>query len=48
MGMRHLIVVDGELSVVGMITRSEMNEHYLHHYWEDEVGRFSLTFICIA
>lgn len=37
MGMRHLVVVDGELRVVGMITRSEMNEHHLAHYWQQEV-----------
>jgi CBS-domain-containing membrane protein len=35
--MRHLVVVDGELRVVGMITRSEMNEHHLAHYWQQEV-----------
>ena len=35
MGYRHMVVVDGELTVVGMITRSDMNEHTLHHYWEE-------------
>jgi len=35
MGYRHLVVVDGELTVVGMITRSDMNEHTLKHYWEE-------------
>jgi hypothetical protein len=36
MGVRHLIVVDGELNVVGMITRSDMNEHHLQHYWQEQ------------
>jgi len=35
MGYRHLVVVDGELVVVGIITRSDMNEHTLKHYWEE-------------
>jgi len=38
MGVRHLIVVDGELKVVGVITRSDMNEHHLQHYWQEEVS----------
>ena len=37
MGMRHVVVVDGELKVVGIITRTEMNEHHLAHYWKEEV-----------
>ena len=36
MGLRHLVVVDGELGVTGIITRADMNEHTLHHYWEEE------------
>ncbi len=30
------MVVDGELAVKGMITRSDMNEHRLEHYWHEE------------
>lgn len=37
MGFRHLVVVDGELMVVGIITRADMNEHRLAHFWHEEV-----------
>ena len=37
MGLRHIVVVDGELFVRGVITRTEMNEHHLKHFWEEEV-----------
>jgi len=36
MGFRHLVVVDGNLFVVGIITRSDMNEHRLEHFWHSE------------
>lgn len=36
MGLRHLPIVDGELNVVGMITRADMNEHKLHEYWHHQ------------
>ncbi len=36
MGLRHIVVVDGDLMVKGMITRADMNEHRLAHYWEEE------------
>lgn len=36
MGLRHAVVVDGELMVKGIITRSDMNEHRLEHYWHEE------------
>ena len=49
MGLRHLIIVDGELSVVGMITRADMNEHKLHEYWHHQVNLSSpLFFIQIS
>lgn len=28
-------MVDGELQVKGIITRADMNEHRLAHYWEE-------------
>ena len=37
MGARHLVVVDGELAAVGVITRADMNEHRLAHFWHEEV-----------
>lgn len=40
MGLRHIVIVDGELQVVGIVTRTDMNEHRLAHYWAEEV-RFS-------
>jgi chloride channel 7 len=33
LGLRHVVIIDGELRVTGMITRTEMNEHHLAHYW---------------
>jgi hypothetical protein len=36
MGLRHIVVVDGDLFVKGIITRFDMNEHRLAHYWEAE------------
>lgn len=47
MGLRHLIVVDGELMVKGIITRSDMTEHTLEHYWKEEVSAVVCLF-CIA
>ena len=37
MGARHLVVVNGELGAVGIITRADMNEHRLAHFWHEEV-----------
>lgn len=36
MGLRHLPVVDGELKVVGIITRTNLTERSLHHIWETQ------------
>ena len=36
MGLRHIVVVDGELRATGIITRANMNEHHLKDYWEEE------------
>jgi hypothetical protein len=47
MGQRHVVVVDGDLQVVGIITRSDMNEHHLAHFWEHEVSR-RMSFSCAA
>ena len=46
MGLRHIVVVDGELCVKGIITRSNMNEHSLEHYWHEEVLLPSQMFVC--
>ena len=45
MGMRHVVVVNGELEVVGIITRSEMNEHHLAHFWKEEVSLHSHSYL---
>ena len=47
MGMRHTVVVDGELLVVGIITRADMNEHHLAHFWKEQVISNSVTRIHI-
>lgn len=46
-GLRHLIVVDGELVVKGIITRSDLDEHRLEHYWHEEVCLSQLRFLLI-
>lgn len=36
MGLRHLVVVDGDLQVAGIVTRTDLNEHVLEHMWKEE------------
>eukprot|EP01034_Spumella_vulgaris_P041833 gene41833-51852_t len=36
MGLRHIVVVDGDFNVAGIVTRADMNEHTLKHYWDEE------------
>lgn len=45
MGMRHVVVVNGELQVVGIITRSEMNEHHLANFWKEHVLLYHIRII---
>ena len=47
MGFRHLVVVDGNLFVVGMITRSDMNEHHLEHIWHSEVCMYVCMYVFV-
>ena len=35
-GLRHLLVVDGQLCVIGMLTRKNLAEEYLHDHWAHE------------
>jgi hypothetical protein len=36
MGLRHLVVLDGEHRVTGMLTRHDLTEHRLEHHWFSE------------
>lgn len=37
MGLRHLVVVDGDHRVVGLITRKDITERTLKAHWHEEV-----------
>jgi len=37
LGLRHLIVLDGDHRVIGIVTRKDITEHRLEHHWFHEV-----------
>jgi hypothetical protein len=36
MGLRHVVIIDGDHFVKGIITRADLDEHRLEHFWHDE------------
>jgi hypothetical protein len=43
MGLRHIVVVDSDHLVVGMITRKDITAHRLDLHWSREVSVNCLT-----
>jgi hypothetical protein len=39
MGLRHVVIVDGDLLVKGIVTRSDLDEHRLEHFWHEQVRK---------
>jgi len=37
MGLRHLVVLDNDHRVIGIVTRKDINEFRLEHHWFQEV-----------
>lgn len=46
LGMRHMVVVDSDHKVVGMITRDDLTESRLESHWHREV--LLLFIICFS
>lgn len=47
MGLRHLVVLDNDHRVTGIITRKDITEHRLEHHWFQEVLNSTFFVLCI-